>query len=100
MTQPLLTKNPIGTKDNAFSRDKKISQPLGTKKIMQPLGTKMYHAISQDKKITPPPWTKKITQPIRTKKSRNLSGQKNHAPSWDVKNHVTFHASCTARKLF
>ena len=86
----------MGPKKHATSRDKKITQPLGTKKIMQPFGTKTTQATC---------WDKKIKQPSGTQKSCNLLRQKNHATSQNkTKNYTNFcdkkdHATFGMKKI-
>ena len=89
---------PLGTKKNATSQDKKITLPLRAKqnhatsqdkKIKQHVGTKNSAifrgqnnpATSWDKKNHATAWDKKITQLLRTKKTRNIAGKKSHARS-------------------
>ena len=84
ITQPLGTKKQATSLEKKYhptSRDKKIMQPLTTKKVMQRLGTKKLciiyeqknYATSHDKINDAISRAKKITQPLGTKKSRNLS---------------------------
>ena len=66
---------PLGAKKNhATSRDKKITQPFGTKKSRNFLRQPKSFYLSKQKK------SRNLS---RQKKSRNLSGQKKPVTSWD-----------------
>ena len=96
----------FGTKiiTQPLEKEKKVTQPLGTKrnhttswdkknhatsrgktKIPQPLGTKKSYNLSGHKKIKQPQGTKKMTQPLETKQILHPLGHKNYATSRDKK---------------